>query len=146
MATRDFDAGRADREFHRFTLGGENFLAKPSLPFAALQKVLVAKENAGTSGALIKVYEFFDMCLVKNDRQRFRALLDDEDSDQPVEIEVVMDIVEWLVEVYTGKRSGQPPSLESGLPNTTPSSVDDSSSPGSAEPTSEVTPPRTVRL
>jgi hypothetical protein len=83
----------------KFKLLDEEFSCRSSLPgkimldFAAR----TADENSSAANAAV-VFDFFKAAMPKSDYERFDALISD--PDRSVQIETIMDIVSWLMEVY----------------------------------------------
>jgi hypothetical protein len=123
MATRDFDAMLAQqgRTRQTFRIGGQEFTIRAKLPWRTFSALLASMQEENVD-EYAKTVEFFNLVLVRADRERFRELLnasgdDEEDEDEVIDPEQMNLLSDWLLEYYTGKRQGS----------------SDSSSPGSAE-------------
>jgi hypothetical protein len=112
MGHRDFDAALAEakKEQPTFTLAGQHFTCRATLPWKALEHLI---EGDGLS---VQVHQFFANVLVKSDRQRFADLVEQEDpeDDEAVSVEQITDVMNWLTEHYTGKAEQQSPSSTDG--------------------------------
>lgn len=111
MVTRDFDAMLAERAGVRptFRVGGQTFTAKSKVPFRKFSRLMASfTDDAMTEEQATE--NFFNLVLIREDRERFFALLDadgDEDGtddDGVITSEQMNDITEWLMELYTGKQ------------------------------------------
>lgn len=126
---KDFDAMLAEKSTGRpmFTVGGQKFTARAKLPwkkFSALILSLVG-DDVSTSGGIEKTESFFRMVLVREDRERFMALInndgdEDEDDDKVVGTQQISDLLDWMLEYYTGKATmsdtpSPPTPLDSGV-------------------------------
>lgn len=125
MVTRDFDAMLAERAGVRptFRLAGQVFTVKAKLPHKKFKNLLatLAGDDADENKA---EEDFFRLCLVPQDRERFFLLLDfDGEGDQVDEWTVVSPdqvsaLIEWLMELYTGKQMPSSASSSAGSSNT----------------------------
>lgn len=125
MVTRDFDAMLAERAGVRptFRVAGQLFTVKAKLPFKRFQTLLssLASDDVDEDA---KTEEFFRLCLVAQDRERFFTLLDyDGEGDEVdewavVSPEQVAALTEWLMELYTGKSLGNSASSSNGSAET----------------------------
>lgn len=120
---KDFDAMLAGRP--TFTVGGQIFTARAKLPWRKFTSLLSAMSEAVDSGGGTEATEkFLVMAVVRQDRERFKALLelDDNDDDDAVGISPgeITELSSWLMEHYTGKRSEGDESSSDGPPKTGP--------------------------
>ncbi len=122
MRSRDFDAMVAAGEGRpQFTIGGQKFTARSKLPwkkFGALIDAMTA-DDAGIEAT----ESFLCMSVVRADRERFRALLDNEDDDDDESVASPAQInalASWLMEHYTGKLSENDESSSDGPSSTGP--------------------------
>lgn len=125
--TRDFDAMLAARAGVRptFRVGGQVFTVKARLPSKKFRNLLAsfADEDVDEDQATV---DFFTLCLVKSDRERFFALLDaegedaddDDQDDGVIDMEQLNAITEWLMELYTGKARPSSTSSSGGSDST----------------------------
>lgn len=111
MATRDFDAMLAEKAGVRptFKIGGQEFTARARIPYKRFQRVLdVMRSEETTEDEATE--KFFHAAIVPADRERFFTLLncDDDDADDAAVIdqEALNSLVQWLLEIYTGKATG----------------------------------------
>jgi hypothetical protein len=128
VAHRDFSANLDEALKNRpsFTLNGVDFLCKPGLQWKTLAKAGSAIDSARGDPEDIEaaMLQFFDVVLVKTARPKMHELLEAEDTDDddetvlPISIKQLSDIVQWLIEQYTG-RPTQPSSDSSDSPNGT---------------------------
>jgi hypothetical protein len=107
--TRDFDAMLAEQAGVRptFKVGGQEFTLRAKLPYTKWNK-LVAHMRADDTDAMEATSEFFNTVLIRSDRERFAALLEQEDDDSEDEVGVIglsqMDaLTDWVMEYFTGK-------------------------------------------
>lgn len=121
MVTRDFDAMLAERAGVRptFRLAGQVFTVKAKLPHKRYRTFLAALTADDADEDALQD-EFFRMCLVPQDRERFFLLLDYEGEGDEVDEwsvaspEQVSELMTWLLETYTGKRSDSSGSSSDG--------------------------------
>lgn len=119
MVTRDFDAMLNHGVRPTFRLAGQTFTVKAKLPHKRFKNLLstLAADDADEDKAET---DFFRLCLVPHDRERFFALLDfDGEGDEVdewavVSPEQVAGLIEWLMELYTGKLSSSSASSSAG--------------------------------
>jgi hypothetical protein len=127
--TRDFDAMLAERGRQRqtFRVGGQDFTIKAKLPHRKLQTLLAAmgKVDEDDAEAQRRAEEdFFRVCLIKADVDRFLALLNAEGDGDEVDEYAVIDaaqlgpITEWLLEHFMGKPSQTSDSSSDGASGT----------------------------
>jgi hypothetical protein len=118
---KDFDAMLAGRP--TFTIGGQSFTARAKLPWRKFTSLLGAMTEAVDGGGGTEATEkFLVMAVVRDDRERFKALLelDDNDDDDSVGISPneITELSTWLMEHYTGKNSDSGDSSSGGPPKT----------------------------
>lgn len=121
---RDFDAFMAEKSPGRpeFMLAGQKFTARSRLPWKKFSTfILNMGDDVSSKDGIDKTEEFFRMVLVAQDRQRFVDLInqdaDEEEDENIVSPAQVSELLDWLLEYYTGK--AQPPEESS---STEPSS------------------------
>lgn len=117
MAYKDFDAFLSAEEAPSFSVGEEKFSCKPPsrVPWKKFSHLLAVAFESSASDNVDRTEEFFDLVLVKEDRERFHKLLNsDGDDDSPVaSSDQIAKIVDWLLEIYTGKaEESESPSSE----------------------------------
>lgn len=135
---RDFDALRrervADREPVTFSVGGEQFTTLAVLPAGVVLDLL------GSRGGVAYAYRQFLRGALRDDDQtvddtgeettasslvRFEALC--YRRDDPIDDQTIIDIVDWLAEVYAGhptqRSSGSPTGPRAGSASSNGSSV-----------------------
>lgn len=121
MPIRDFDASRRERQAHAdpiiFRLRGHEFHCADALPWTAYERTLEIAEIAPDikhTGRVtsakhpiarmsMKVGPFLRACVVDDDQELLEAVL--ASRVDPVDLEELTDIVNWLLGVYTGKVS-----------------------------------------
>lgn len=104
---RNFDeeanlAEKKEKNSRTFILGGQEFHTKGYSPAATFVKGVDEASGAGV------LFEFIASLLVKEDRERFLALVQDPDAE--VDIEQVTEISNWLVEINSANRPTNAPS------------------------------------
>jgi hypothetical protein len=128
MVTRDFDAMLAERAGIRptFRVGGQEFTLRKRLPYAKWNSLLAAmrsSEDATAEQANQTTIDFFDVVLIKADRERFAALVrkgadsdddDDGDDDNVIDLSQMNDMIDWIIEVFTGKTPSSSTSSSNG--------------------------------
>lgn len=111
LNTRDFDAMLAEKAGIRptFKVGGQEFTLRAKLPWAKFVGLL-AVMSAEDSDNMAATQQFFNTVLIRDDRSRFRDLLekgakgdDDDDDDDVIDISQMSHITEWVLEHFTGK-------------------------------------------
>lgn len=127
MVTRDFDAMLAERAGIRptFRVGGQEFTLRKKLPYAKWNLLLAAlrssTEDADANEATV---EFFNAVLVRDDRERFAELAvkedDEDDDDAVIDLSQMNDLMDWVIEVFTGKTSNSSESSKAGSNGTGP--------------------------
>lgn len=106
-----------------FTVGGSTFTCRAKLPWRKFTSLLAAMTGADETGEGAAATErFLTMAIVREQRDRFEALLNLEDNDEDDTVGIspgeVNELAEWLMEHYTGKRSASDASSSDGPPNT----------------------------
>lgn len=110
MAHRDFSASVDEAIANRptFTLRGVDFMCKPAVSMKAMAPVLDAI-NAAEGGVDMEdaLKLFFDTVLIKAARPKMHELLEAEDEDDdddavPLSLAQLIEIMQWLIEQYTG--------------------------------------------
>lgn len=127
MVTRDFDAMLAERAGVRptFRLAGQTFTVKARLPHKRFRALLTQLSDE-TLDDEAGEEQFLRLALIPQDRERFFLLLDfDGEGDEVDEWNVVgpeqiNKLVEWLMELYTGKLLPSSDSSSAGSEKTGP--------------------------
>jgi len=109
---KDFDELVRGRKREAFKLGGETFHIRSKLHARRFARMIRAVENIeGAEAAIDVTVGFMDKVLLPEDRDKFRALMAVEDDDddkaddeKAVTLEQVNELVDWVIEHYTGKR------------------------------------------
>lgn len=118
MGFKDFDAARREhvRESVAFALRGHRFECVPVLPALALFELA----SHGHLGATATI-PFLEAIVV--DVDGLRDVL--ESKADPVDMELLVELVGWLVEEYTGRPTQRPAGSPDGLSSTGPTSTVD---------------------
>lgn len=130
---KDFDARRRERaERDRgFTLGGETFVMKPGVRpevLAAYESIDVdASPEAKLATMDGMILDFLDTSDGAADR--YAAVRKIEDN--PVTLQDIQQVIEWMIEVQTGRPTGQSSDSSPGVTGTVTPLTAASSSPGS---------------
>lgn len=125
---------RADRD-RSFTIGGESFVIKSGLrpevmlPWESIGETTAASEVLVTIDQLVhEMIEPADDAHARYDALRQR----DED---PVTLEDLQELIEWLIAEQTGRPTGQPSGSTPSAVTTPTGSTESSSSPAAEEST-----------
>lgn len=115
MARKSFRTSTAATSVE-FDIDDEVFRANSQISAGVLMKfadLVIDDEDDESRGqlALHAIREFFTAALVKEDRRRFFDLL--EDPDRTVDVNLLVDIANWLGEQYTARPTGTPSSSTS---------------------------------
>lgn len=118
MAIRDFDTLQCSAQ--SFKVGGQQFTTRKKVPFKKLSRFIDAA-NAPDADDVEEAEKFFNLVLIRGDRQRLLDLLDadsddDADADHVVGLDQVRGIMSWLVEHYTGKAETSSDGFSPGVP------------------------------
>jgi hypothetical protein len=126
------EATRAEREFQ---LGGEQFTAKARVrPEAFMEWDSMDMEETPASEILVMADRTILSLIEKKDgaHDRYRAVRENEED--PLSLEDLTDLIQWLVEVQSGGRPTEKSSGSSTSPDETgTNSTDNSPSPESEE-------------
>lgn len=111
-----------------FDLNGQTFHCIPRLPAGvSLDAAMVA---TGPDAAR-RLGEFFDAVLAPEEAEDFARMIRAVDPPEAVvPMDLVNEIVQWLVTEYTARPTGRPSASGNGRPSTAPSSTDAASSQG----------------
>lgn len=109
MQTWDFDAAVNEMAGNRqtFRLAGQEYTLRAKLPFTKWNKLL-EKMNSDEVDNLSSTLEFYDLVLIRADRQRFHDALtaddaDDDDEAGVIGVEQMRDLTDKVMEHFTGK-------------------------------------------
>lgn len=95
-----------------FKIYGEEFFCYPVMQGATLLKFVKSSSSDNIGESAEAVMEFFEKVLVPESYERFEALADDPEKIVPVE--VLADIVGWVMEEYSNRPAKGPEHLPSG--------------------------------
>lgn len=118
MVTRDFDSMLAEKAGVNptFKVGGQEFALRAKLPYRRWNKLLAAM-RAPDADEQEATETFFRTVLIKADRERFLALLNNEDDDDDdadvIDMSQMDKLTDWVMEHFTGKH---PTSSDSSTP------------------------------
>jgi hypothetical protein len=136
---KDFDDARRVREQETrderaFTLGGETFYARMTVRPEAYMRWDSLDVEAATPTEILAVADETIVAMIENvDRASERYYAVRASEDDPVGMKDLTDLIQWLVEVQTGRPTEQPP-VSSGSPESDgPTSTDGSSLPETPE-------------
>lgn len=135
MAHRDFALPGPDEPGPTFTLEGVTRVwhCKPGrrLSLGTMLRMYAAIAGGDEAAAVLQIGPFFKAVLVKEDREAFGELLDDDDS--PLSIEMLQPVMEWLISELVARPSEPPGDSSPGASSTGPSSPGGSSSPATLQ-------------
>lgn len=122
--TRDFDAMLAEKAGVKptFKIGGQVFTLRSKLPYNKWNELVATMRDPDGDDTAATV-RFFNISLIKADRQRFADLLvsDDDDDDKVIGLSQMGGLTDWVMEHFTGKApesssSSSPGSNDIGAP------------------------------
>jgi hypothetical protein len=108
---RDFSKKRAPLFFE---LDGERFNCAPAVPVASLQEIARMSSTVTAANASDMLKEFFGVVMDADTKERIAVRM--MDKVNPLDLDVAIDIMNWLLEEY-GMRPTQP---SSGTSNGSP--------------------------
>lgn len=123
MTTRDFDSMLAANAGVNptFKVAGQEFSLRVKLPYRRWNKLLATMRSEDIDeqeGA----EDFFNTVLIKADRQRFLDLLNNEDDDddaaESISLAQMNDLIDWVMEYFTGKHGNSSDSSTPGVNGT----------------------------
>lgn len=120
MAHRSFTSPTGGDDV-TFDLNGVTYHCRPRLPAGVTLDVATVGGTQPGVGAAQRVGEFFDAALMPDDAALFAAAL--RDPEVVVPMETLQEIIQYLVEVYTGRPTGQQAGSGNGLSPTGPPST-----------------------
>lgn len=118
MSYKDFDAMLREKSGSRpeFTVGGQKFTCRSKLSWRKLASLLTAYQDSGsptTATGIAMAERFFEIVILKEHRERFMQMLnsegDDDDDEAVVSLTQFMDLMDWLMEYYTGQSTKDDP-------------------------------------
>ncbi|UVG35129.1 tail assembly chaperone [Microbacterium phage Cece] len=98
---KDFGAPAQTKEPITFALHGEEFTAVPEIQGRVLMSFVERAGSENPAEAANLTIEFFRKVLVDESWERFEALT--EDKEKIVSVELLAEIVSWLIEEYTNR-------------------------------------------
>jgi hypothetical protein len=110
MVRKSFHTSQAG-ELIEFEVDDEVFHSRPKIPAGILMRFATAGKDSEGENIILVVRDFFKAALIKGDRERFFALLDD--PDRFIDIELLVEIASYLAEKVSGRPTGQPSSSTS---------------------------------
>lgn len=131
---KDFDQGRKarkkTREERTFVLHGETFVARNALHPDVLSEYDGIDENDNASVILATIDNMIVEMIEPDDDAAVRYTAIRVDREDPVTLEDLMDLVKWVIEVQTGRPTGQPGASLPGPTSIVMPSTEGFSSPG----------------
>jgi hypothetical protein len=105
---KDFGSGasESERDQIKFKLFDQEFSCRPVLSGKSFIDIAKMSSGEDTLAAIESLEKFFELALFKEDLERFNALL--VDPERVVSLEMLNDIVAWLMEVYTERPNQLP--------------------------------------
>jgi hypothetical protein len=110
MATKSFGG---TKKGHTFTLVGETFHTYPGMSVTFVNTEDEEEEQLKPLQSIIK---FIRSLIVKDERERFDRLLND--PDVYIDVDDLLEIARWLVEVTSGRPTKSPSSSGNGAGRT----------------------------
>ena len=110
-----------------FDLYDQQFRCQPALQGRVLIEFIAKSASGDPAAGAQAVLDFFDTAVIPADRERFKTMLESEEYIVPMD--TLTQIMDWMVEEYTGRPTEQPSPSESGQPTTGPSFAGVPSSP-----------------
>lgn len=99
---RDFGAGGTENAAPlSFKLHGETYNCRPAVQGKVMLHLISNSDESKPAETAQMVFDFFGKVLLPEDYTRFQTLLESE--DKIVKMEVLGDIVAWLVEEYSNR-------------------------------------------
>lgn len=103
---KDFDAMLREKAGDKptFSIAGQTFTLRARLPYKQWDKLIALMQSEEGNG-MDATHKFFNSVLVRADRERFAALLDSEDDDdeQVIGVAEMGDLIDYVMEHFTGK-------------------------------------------
>jgi hypothetical protein len=95
-----------------FTLYGEVFRCQPALQGRVLIEFIAQSSADDPASGARAVLQFFNAAIVDADHDRFKTMT--ESSEHIVTMDTLTEIMDWLVEQYTGRPTEQPSPSQPG--------------------------------
>lgn len=119
---KNFDIGREARkkteDERTFILGGETFVAKDGVHPSALAAYDAITEAAGVMATLATVDDLILAMIEDRDNAHARYRVIRDNTENVISVEDLLELVKWLVELQTGRPTGQPGDSSLGPPST----------------------------
>lgn len=104
---KDFGTGSNDIvEPISFKLHGEEFICRSAIQGKVLLDLVAKSANDKPSETAAMISNFFSIVLLPESYERFEVLSND--PDRIVSVDLIGDIIEWLVEEYTNRPTQRP--------------------------------------
>lgn len=114
---RNFGTPAQSDEVVVFELYGETYKCKAALQGRMLIELVARADSNNTADSAAAVLSFFDTVMEDESRDRFTALTNSE--DRVVSLDLLTEIMQWLVEQYSGGERPTQPSPDSSPGETT---------------------------
>ena len=114
---RNFGSPAQSDEVVAFELFGEQYKCKAALQGRVLIELVARADADNTAESAAAVLNFFDVVMIEESRDRFNELTQSE--DKVVSLDILTEIMEWLVQQYAGGERPTPPSSDSSPGETT---------------------------
>jgi len=98
---KDFGSPTTTKEPITFAIHGEEFTAVPEIQGRVLMSFVERAGSEDAAAAASLTIEFFEKVLTEDSWTRFSALT--ESKDKVVPVELLAEIVGWLIEEYTDR-------------------------------------------
>jgi hypothetical protein len=122
MPYREFQSA-SNQEAVTFRIGEDIFEAAKECPAGVLLSMAaIAADKDGN--AIAGTMDFLDSVLLPSSREKFAERM--RDPENPIALNTVTDLVQWLVELYTGRPTELPSPSPAGQPAAGPSSTEPS--------------------
>lgn len=98
---KDFGTPEVSKEPITFAIYGEEFTAVPEIQGKTLMSFVARANTEDAAAGAALTLEFFERVLTDESWKRFSALTDS--KDRTVSVELLANIVTWLIEEYTSR-------------------------------------------
>jgi hypothetical protein len=119
---KNFDIGREARkkteDQRSFTIGGETFVAKDGVHPSALAAYDAITESSGVAQTLATVDDLILAMIEDKDNAHERYRIVRANETDIISVEDLLELVRWLVELQTGRPTGQPGDSSPGAAST----------------------------